>query len=49
MAETTREPGDWGEPCPVVGARKTFDLNSAGQQELCDFTIDVRAGTIGNA
>ena len=34
---------------PVVGALETLDLNSAGQQELCDRTVEVRAGATGYA
>ena len=49
---TTREPGEageWGGPCPVVRARKTLDLNSAGQLELHDRMVEVRAGATSYA
>ena len=52
VAGTARGPGEageWGGPCPVVGARKTLDLNSAGQQELRDRMVEVRAGATSYA
>ena len=38
------EAGEWGGPCPVVGARKTSDLDFAGQQKLRERTVEFRAG-----
>ena len=35
---------EWGGPCPLVGARKTLGLNSAGQLGLRDRMVEVRAG-----
>ena len=43
------EAGEWGGPCPVVVARKTLGLNSAGQLELRDRMIELRAGTTSYA
>ena len=43
VAGTARGPaeaGEWGGPCPVVGAPKTLDLNSAGHQELRDRKVE---------
>ena len=48
MAGTARGPdeaSEWGGPCPVIRARKTWGLNSAGQLELRDRMVEVRAGT----
>ena len=52
MTGTARGPGEageWGGPCPVVEARKTLDLNSAGPQELRDRMVEVRADATGHA
>ena len=38
------EAGEWGVPCPVVGARKTSGRNSTGQLKLRDWMVEVRAG-----
>ena len=48
-ARGSDEAGEWGGPCPVVGARKILDLNSSGQLELRDRMIEVRVGATSYA
>ena len=52
VAGTARGPaeaGEWGGPCPVVGARKALGLNSAGQLELRDRMVEIRTGATSYA
>ena len=43
------EAGEWGGPCPVVVARTTLGLNSAGQLELRDQMVGIRVGATSYA
>ena len=52
MTGTARGPDEaieWGGLCPVVGARKTLGVNSAGQLELGDQMVEVRASATSYA